>query len=109
MASSKMTEVDLKKGSYNRLWIVLACLAFKYGKATLKELADLSGMPRSSTEYVLTKVVKDQVPELVLIREKAHLLSVNGGCFYQKITYLNTIISIALTVKPLYNYLKLSN
>jgi|GEM_PF-5286135 len=46
-----MTDV----GSYNRLWVVLACLAYKNGKATLKELSELAGMPRSSTEDVLKR------------------------------------------------------
>jgi len=65
-----MTEVDLKKGSYNRLWVVLGALDYKDGRATLQELSELTGMPRSSTEDVL-KVLDNQVPELVLIREKA--------------------------------------
>jgi len=34
---------------------------------------------------------------------------VYGVCFYQKITYLNTIINITITVKLLYGCLKLSN
>jgi hypothetical protein len=79
-----MIELDLKKGSYNRLWIVLSVLAFKDGHATLQELADLTGMPRSSTEDVLKKVVGGQVPELVLVREKASFTVEDWGLFLTK-------------------------
>lgn len=73
--------LDLKKGSYNRLWAVLAALAYKNGKATLKQLSDLSGLPRSSIEDVLKKVLDAQVPELVIERENATFIVVEWGEF----------------------------
>jgi hypothetical protein len=84
-----MAETDLKKGSYNRLWFVLSALAFKNGSATLKELTDLTGMPRSSTEDVLTKIVNGQVPELILFREKATFTVGEWGSFLSKKNLLN--------------------
>ncbi|EJE4208786.1 MULTISPECIES: helix-turn-helix domain-containing protein [Vibrio] len=76
--------LDLKKGSYNRLWAVLAALAYKNGKATLKQLSDLSGLPRSSTEDVLKKVLDAQVPELVIERENATFIVVEWGEFISR-------------------------
>ncbi|ATC60101.1 hypothetical protein EAY39_12545 [Vibrio anguillarum] len=79
-----MVGINLKKGSYNRLWVVLAVLSHKDGKATLKELSELSGLPRSSTEDVLTKVLDGQVPELVVKRQNATYLVVEWGEFLSK-------------------------
>ncbi len=71
--------LDLKKGSYNRLWAVLAALKHTNGTATLKELSELSGLPRSSTEDVLKKVLDGQVPSLVVKREKATFTVIDWG------------------------------
>ncbi|NYU23874.1 helix-turn-helix domain-containing protein [Vibrio parahaemolyticus] len=70
---------DLKKGSYNRLWAVLGALAYKGGQATLSELSKLSGLPRSSTEDVMKKVLDGQVPELLVKRESATFIVVRWG------------------------------
>ena len=83
-----MTGIDLKKGSYNRLWVVLGALASKNGQATLSELTALSGLPRSSTEDVLKKVVEGQVPDLILVRESATFIVSEWGDFLTKKTLL---------------------
>ncbi|MEZ8198449.1 helix-turn-helix domain-containing protein [Vibrio splendidus] len=76
--------LDLKKGSYNRLWAVLAALAYKDGEATLKELSDLSGLPRSSTEDILKKVLDGQVPAMKINRNNATFTIVEWGYFLNK-------------------------
>lgn len=76
--------LDLKKGSYNRLWAVLSALAYKDGEATLKELSDLSGLPRSSTEDVLKKVLDGQIPAMKLKRNSATFTIVEWGYFLNK-------------------------
>ncbi|MEI8659237.1 helix-turn-helix domain-containing protein [Vibrio sp. Hal054] len=76
--------LDMRKGSYNRLWVVLAALAHMDGKATLKELSELSGLPRSSTEDVLKKVLDGQVPELIVTRENATFSVIEWGSFLTK-------------------------
>ncbi|NOI31860.1 helix-turn-helix domain-containing protein [Vibrio coralliilyticus] len=73
--------LDLKKGSYNRLWAVLGALAVKGGNATLSELSKLSGLPRSSTEDVMKKVLDGQVPELLVKRENATFIVISWGGF----------------------------
>lgn len=85
MEGETIVTLDLKKGSYNRLWAVLAALAYMDGKATLKQLSDLSGLPRSSTEDVLKKVLDAQVPELVIERENATFVVVEWGTFISRI------------------------
>jgi len=76
--------LDLKKGSYNRLWVVLAALAHKDGEATLKELSDLSGLPRSSTEDILKKVLDGQVPAMKVKRRNATFTVEEWGCLLDK-------------------------
>ena len=76
-----MNKIDLSKGSYNRLWLVLGALASKGGNATLSEITSLSGLPRSSTEDILIKVVDGQVPELILQREKSTFKVKEWGSF----------------------------
>ena len=96
-----MSDVDLgtmsfKKGSYDRLWIVLGALAFKEGKATLKELSDLVNMPRSTTEDILNKVLDNQVPELIIVREQATFTIESWGLFLSKkklLDYYNKTIN----------------
>lgn len=79
-----MTGIDLKKGSYNRLWVVLGALASKDGQATLSEITTLTGLPRSSTEDVLKKVVAGQVPDLILVRKNATFTVSEWGNFLPK-------------------------
>jgi len=79
-----IVSLDLKKGSYNRLWVVLAALAHKDGEATLKELSDLSGLPRSSTEDILKKVLDGQVPAMKVKRRNATFTVEEWGCLLDK-------------------------
>lgn len=76
--------LDLKKGSYNRLWVVLAALAYKEGKATLQELSSLCRLPRSSTEDILSKVIDGQIPDMKIERQGATFLVVEWGDFLSK-------------------------
>ena len=76
-----MNKIDLSKGSYNRLWLVLGTLASKGGNATLSELTRMSGLPRSSTEDILIKIVDGQVPELILQRDKSTFKVKEWGSF----------------------------
>ncbi|HAS6026379.1 TPA: hypothetical protein I7142_18090 [Vibrio vulnificus] len=69
--------VDIKKGSYNRLRIVLAALAKCKGSVSLKELCDVSGLPRCSTEDILEKVLSGEVATLRVKREQATFTAVN--------------------------------
>ena len=81
----KMASIDLKKGSYNRLWVVLATLAYKEGNATtLKELSELSGLPRSSTEDILNKVLDGQIPGMLLKRHSATFTVIEWGTLLNK-------------------------
>lgn len=73
--------IDISKGSYNRLWLVLGALASKGGNATLSEITRLSGLPRSSAEDILIKVINGQIPELILQREKATFIVKKWGIF----------------------------
>jgi len=76
-----MNKIDVSKGSYNRLWLVLGALANNGGNATLSELTRLSGLPRSSTEDILIKVINGQVPELILRRERSTFIVIKWGSF----------------------------
>jgi len=84
-----MNTVDIGKGSFNRLWLVLGALASKDGNATLSELASLTGLPRSSTEDVLKKVVNGQIPEFILQRKKATFIVKKWGGFLSEKSVLN--------------------
>jgi hypothetical protein len=80
-----LKKLDFDRSSFNRLWIVLGALALTHNKRpTLHELTQLTGMPRSTTESILIKIQKGEVPGLILDRDGSIFIVKDWGKLISK-------------------------